>query len=264
MALLEASFFSNSLQRIVTIKALIPIENKHLGAGDARPAFPTLYLLHGLYGTNMDWLLNTRISRLAEEYGLAVILPSGENHFYVDCQATGEAYGAFIGRELPQVCRQLFPLSAQREQCFIGGLSMGGYGALRNGLKYSDTFGKVLALSSLIDPNDTLALRPASTGHKRRMDTVFGGLDKVAGSDKDCRTLSLQAQKKNRLPAMYIACGLGDELLPFNRTFRDFLEKQGIAHHYEEGPGGHDWDYWDEQIRLGMAWLMAKPKRVKG
>lgn len=76
-----------------------------------------------------------------------MVMPSGDNAFYVDQPKGHNNYGEYIGQELVRLTRKMFPLSRKREDTFIGGLSMGGYGALRNGLKYSDTFGAVIALS---------------------------------------------------------------------------------------------------------------------
>lgn len=77
-------------------------------------------------------------------------MPSGENRFYLDDEKSGELYGEFIGKELVEFTRKLFPLSDKREDTFIAGLSMGGYGAIRNGLKYAENFGCVIGLSAAL------------------------------------------------------------------------------------------------------------------
>ena len=92
----------------------------------------------------------TRIQAWAEANDLAVIMPSGENRFYLDDEKSGELYGEFIGKELVEFTRKLFPLSDKREDTFIAGLSMGGYGAIRNGLKYAENFGCVIGLSAAL------------------------------------------------------------------------------------------------------------------
>lgn len=133
--------------RTVTVNAIIPFDRITFpGMPEPRTDhFPTLYLLHGIFGNYTDWVSGTCIQRWAEEKGLAVIMPSGENHFYVDCEANGERFSEFIGQELPEQMRRLFPLSDKREETFIGGLSMGGYGAIYNGLRFHDTFGYVFS-----------------------------------------------------------------------------------------------------------------------
>ena len=146
MAVVQVEFRSKTLKRQVSFRAILPTENFEL-------PYPTLYLLHGLTDDSSAWLYNTRIRMWAEQMGLAVILPSGENSFYLDVPVKDGCYGDFgeyIGRELVAVTRKMFPLSHKREDTFIGGLSMGGYGACRNGLKYCDTFGKVAMLSAAV------------------------------------------------------------------------------------------------------------------
>ena len=135
MAVIQVEFHSEKLKRQVSFRAILPTET-------FEPSYPTLYLLHGLTDNSSAWLYNTRIRMWAEKLGLAVILPSGENSFYLDVPIKDGCYGDFgeyIGRELVDVTRKMFPRSHKREDTFIGGLSMGGYGACRNGLKYCGT-----------------------------------------------------------------------------------------------------------------------------
>ena len=139
MAVLEAEFESKTLLRSVSFRAILPLER-------FQPPYPAIYLLHGLGGSSSRWLHYTNIRGLAEKSGIAVILPSGENSFYLDIPVKNGClgdFGAYVGEELVQVTREMFPLSHRREDTFISGMSMGGYGALRNGLKYHDTFGGI-------------------------------------------------------------------------------------------------------------------------
>ena len=110
--------------------------------------FKTLFLLHGITGNHTDFISETRIRALAEEHNLAVIMPSGYNAFYLDQPESHNYYGSFVGEELVRMARSMFPLSTRREDTFIGGVSMGAYGALRNGLHYCENFGAIVALSS--------------------------------------------------------------------------------------------------------------------
>lgn len=147
MALVQVDFFSEKLMRTVTINAIIPVDKK---LNQPNKKFKTLYLLHGIFGNYTDWVCGTRIQRWAQDHDLAVIMPSGENKFYVDNENSHEYYSQFIGEELVSITRAMFPLSQRREDTFIAGLSMGGYGAIINGLKYYQTFGYIAALSSAL------------------------------------------------------------------------------------------------------------------
>lgn len=267
MALVKVDFFSQSLMRTVTINAIVPVDKMKLPHQKVREKKPykTLYLLHGIFGNYTDWVTGTRIKRWAEDQDLVVIMPSGENKFYVDNENSQEFYSKFIGEELVKVTRDMFPLSLKREDTFIAGLSMGGYGAITNGLKYYQTFGYIAGLSSalLID-----SIVKATDGddvpymHKRSyLETVFGDLDKLCGSDKDYRYLLEQLDKKD-VPHMYIACGVDDPLITENRNFRDFLIEHDIDVTYEEGPGAHEWDFWDRYIYKVLQWLPLEDKEI--
>ena len=255
MSLIEVNFISECLMRTVTLQAIIPFDQiSSPGASEEPPAaYPTLYLLHGVFGNYTDWVSGTCIQRWAEEKNLAVIMPSGENHFYLDCEANGERFSEFIGRELPEKMRRLFPLSEKRSETFIGGLSMGGFGAIYNGLRYSDTFSWICGLSSglMFDALDqgTALLSDPLFGKPFRK-TIFG--EPFTGGKNDLRVraeeLAASAAPED-LPHFYLCCGLEDSLLEDNRKFRSYLQNLGYSVIYEEGPGGHEWDFWNRYIR---------------
>lgn len=163
MASFLVNFVSQSLSRTVTINVILPTDKMYFPGMPQREEgkpFKTLYLLHGVIGNYTDWLHGTRIQRWAEENDLAVVMPSGDNAFYVDQPWNCNYYGKFIGEELVDFTRKTFPLSHKREDTYIAGLSMGGYGAIRNGLKYHETFGCIGALSSALVVNEAMLDRP--------------------------------------------------------------------------------------------------------
>ena len=153
----------------------------------------------------------------------------------------------------------MFPLSDRREDTFIAGLSMGGYGAIRNGLKYHDTFSHIAGLSSGIMMDDILNSdndSPMPFMRRSYYESVFGDLDKLPGSDMDCEALILDLKKKEaQIPRMYLCCGTEDFLVEKNRAYRDFLRNQGVDLIYEEGSGTHSWDFWDTYIQRVLEWL---------
>lgn len=257
MALIQMNFLSTALQRTVPVTVILPVDNTAIT--DPKPVFPTLYLLHGLFGNHTDWTGNTRIQQWAEERGLAVVMPSGDNSFYIDHQLPNQEYGKFIGRELVEMTRRAFPLSHNREDTFLAGLSMGGFGALRNGLKYADTFGYVAGFSSAVN---IFEMPPDAPGRTLiREDLVFGDLEEARKSDKNPRVALLQAQKAGlRIPRIYMSCGLQDPLVECNRKLRDYFLDQGVCLTYTESDGKHNWDFWNTEIRSILDWLpLPKP-----
>ncbi len=242
MAIVSVCFASAVLERTVPLQAVLPIE------GTAKP-LPTLYLLHGLHGCETDWFQLTRVPLWARELGLAVICPAGENSFYGLQEATGVDYLRFIAEELPAFTRKLFPLSSKREETFIGGLSMGGHGALMAGLSHPETFGKIVALSSALEPWRLMeGNRPETVRQPRYAQAVFGG--------DHARWDPLYGVEPSGTPQVWMGCGASDALAPLNRAFVERMREKGLPVHYEETEGDHCWAYWDREMGRGMRWLM--------
>lgn len=261
MALMEVNFFSKALMRPVTMNVILPADKvffEEETEADNKP-FKTLYLLHGVMGNYTDWVTGTCIKRWAEEKNLAVVMPSGANMFYMDHPNLNENYSEFIGKELVKITRKMFPLSHKREDTFIAGLSMGGYGAIRNGLKYHDTFGYIAGLSSALiterieNRTDDVPFFIESRAYAQ---SIFGNLDIVKGSDKDLKWLAEKLKREETdFPRIYLTCGMEDSLLQANRSFGEYLKKQGVSITYKECPGGHEWDFWNRSIKDVLDWL---------
>lgn len=259
MALLHCNFMSRSLGRPVPIQLVLPTDKMAGPQGQApQGPFKTLYLLHGIFGDETDWVCGTRLQSWAQDRNLAVVMPAGENSFYVDNPRASRLYGTYIGKELVDFTRRTFPLSAKREDTFIGGLSMGGFGAIVNGLQNPETFGAVCALSSALILDSMMENKEYTDflmTNKGYYESVFGDLDQVRGSDMDYDALAEKVAKEPVKPRFYMACGTEDGLIGVNRAFRDHLQGLGFDVTYEEGPGVHDWYFWDKYILKVMEWL---------
>ena len=259
MALLHCNFMSRSLGRPVPIQVVLPTDKMAGPQGQApQGPFKTLYLLHGIFGDETDWVCGTRLQSWTQDRNLAVVMPAGENSFYVDNPRASRLYGTYIGKELVDFTRRTFPLSAKREDTFIGGLSMGGFGAIVNGLQNPETFGAVCALSSALILDSMMENKEYTDflmTNKGYYESVFGDLDQVRGSDMDYDALAEKVAKEPVKPRFYMACGTEDGLIGVNRAFRDHLQGLGFDVTYEEGPGVHDWYFWDKYILKAMEWL---------
>ncbi len=152
MAFATVTFFSDALSRTTSFNVVLPGDKRVLSGTGGRVAGPykTLYLLHGIYGSQGDWQNYTRILSLAAARDLCVVMPSGDNKFYCDSDISGDHYSEFISRDLVAFTRRAFNLSQRREDTFIGGLSMGGFGAIVNGLRHPGTFSRIVAFSSAL------------------------------------------------------------------------------------------------------------------
>lgn len=262
MAMLQVQYYSNSMRREVTFNALIPLDDMVIPgqAESEKKPLKSLYLLNGYTGSYTDWISFTKIRELSNKHRIAVFMPAGENHFYVDDEDKGSLYGEYVGNELLAFTREMFQLSHRREDTFIGGLSMGGYGAIRNGLKYAENFSRIIALSSALitykiagaksDYNDGVA-------DYKYFTRIFGNLDGLKGSDKDPEALVMSLKRTGAaVPKLYMACGTEDFLLDVNRQFNEFLVSEQVDVMYLESPGGHTWDFGNEYIMKALDWAM--------
>lgn len=262
MALLQVNFYAKSLKKLVNFNALIPIDTFEIPGQQKFEGGPmkALYLLHGYSGNHMDWVCGTKIQELSLKHNIAVFMPSGDNYFYLDDTDMGALYGEFIGNELVEFTRKMFHLSDKREDTFIGGLSMGGYGAIRNGLKYSHNFSRIIALSSALITKNIAGI-PADfkdpIADYKYYTRVFGDLNQLLGSDKDPEALIIDLKKENAyIPEIYMACGTEDFLINENRNYHNFLNSEGIVHTYIESPGVHDWNFWNDYIEKAIMWAL--------
>lgn len=262
MAFFEISFFSQALNRSVRCNALLPVDQGPYRELVSKPPLKTLYLLHGMTCSSDSWADAAVLQDIVRTYHLAVIMPSGENSFYCDSALTGNRYGAFIAEELVNFTRDCFPLSGKREDTFIGGLSMGGFGAAVNGLRHPETFGYITMFSAALIKK--LILRaddePGLDYFTRRQYQTMFGLERIedfSGSDCDYEALAerLAASGKER-PAIYMDCGTEDvSLYRANRDFKDRLIGLGYDVTWDSRPGGHDMRFWNDSLRKAMAFL---------
>ena len=251
MVLFRGDIKCKSLQRRTSISVILPCDNIHF-LQDAEQIVPqpyrTLYLLHGLYGSDDIFLANTSIQKFAEDHGIAIVIPCGDNSFYVDNEKAHAYYGEYVGQELLDITRNIFPLSCKREDTFIAGFSMGGYGAIRNGLKYSHNFSKIGMISAALITDDIAGYVSDDNILRSRdfYESVFGNLDDIDGSDLSPKHL---IETVNDIPDIFMACGVNDFLYEKNVDFYEFLKSRGIGAEFIEAPGEHTWEFCDKYIK---------------
>ncbi|MEE1336875.1 alpha/beta hydrolase [Methanobrevibacter sp.] len=251
MVLFRGDIKCKSLQRRTSISVILPADNIHF-LQDAEEIVPkpykTLYLLHGLYGSDDIFLANTSIQKFAEDNGIAIVIPCGENSFYVDNPKAHAYYGEYVGQELLDITRNIFPLSNKRKDTFIAGFSMGGYGAIRNGLKYHENFSKIGMISAALITEDIVNYTDDGNVLRSRdfYESIFGDLDMLKGSDMDPKALIGNCPN---IPDIHMACGVDDFLFEKNVDFYGFLKDNGIDATFIKAPGEHTWEFSDEHIK---------------
>jgi putative tributyrin esterase len=235
---LESHLVGKTLEYSVLLPpnyALITSRKKH---------YPVLYLLHGWNGNPQGWLTQTKLTEYAARYRLIIVLPEGDNGWYTDSATVAtDKYESYILQELIPDVESRFRAISDRGGRAIAGLSMGGYGALKFGLKRPELFSFAASMSGALDA-------PARTDDVSIMRT-FGDADNPtrAGNDLFRLVNSLPAERVTALPDFYLNCGTEDPWLKVNRDLANIFSERKIAHQYEEFPGGHDWQYWDKQVQ---------------
>jgi len=255
MALVQCDFFSDALGLSTSMNVILPQKSyTQIGmeSSGGKEKYPVLYLLHGLSDDHTIWLRRTSVERYAASLGLVIVMPAVQRSFYTDMDK-GLNYWTFISEELPQIVRSFFPISEAREDTFAAGLSMGGYGAFKLALSHPERYAAAASLSGAVD---MAGLVKRETLDLAELKLIYGDLDKLAGSDNDLLALAERvAGAQGPKPLLYQCCGTEDFLYEDNQIFREHAGRLNLDLAYEEGPGTHEWGYWDEHIQRVLKWL---------
>lgn len=252
MALINIKFMSETLGRNMEFLAVVPQKstNGEIGIGSAsqQEKYKTVVVLHGLSDDFSIWERRTSIERYAAERGVAVIMPDGERGFYTDMKY-GDKYFTFISKELLRVAREFLPLSVKREDTFILGNSMGGYGALKIALKNADTFSAAAGLSSVAD------IRAFMKVYAPDLKTNIFGEGEI--SEEEC-LFAIAKKQDNSLqkPRIYMGVGKGDFMYEDNLRLRDCFQALSYDFTYEESEGDHNWQFWDTYVQRALDWML--------
>lgn len=213
-----------------------------------------LYLLHGLSDDGSAWQRYTSIETLASDYGLVVVMPSVSRSFYADLP-NGQQYFTYLTQELPQYLKDVFGVDPKRENTFIAGNSMGGYGAFKAAFHQPERFAAAFSLSGVLSL-DILKIHPDDE-RKNEFKLIFGDLDQLSGTPHDPMFwLKSAAEQSTDLPRLFVACGKQDDLYPVNQMFKAACEQLNVPLDYLEEEGQHDWHFWDKHIKRFLQTLL--------
>lgn len=248
MAHLRLNFFSEVLDMQAAVEIIIPqkstigeigIENK---VRDGK--LKCLYLLHGLSDDETIWMRRTSIERYAAEYGICVVMPCVGRSFYSDT-AYGTRYYTYIAKELPEIIESMFNVSPKREDRYIGGLSMGGYGALKIAMREEGRYGAAFGLSSVADIYNEV--------FKEILIPVFNG---NIPSDDNLFDLALKHNTDCVKPRIYMTVGTDDYMYNDNVRLSEHFKKLDYDYEFVETPGEHSWALWDMTIQKALEWML--------
>lgn len=261
MALIHTHFSSAALGRCVGCEVILPQKSSNLIGMESEKSekTPVLWLLHGASDDETIWQRRTSIERYVSPLGLAVVMPSVEVSGYANLAHGGRFYD-YVAKELPEIMRGFFGFSDKREDNYICGLSMGGAGALKIGLANPGKYSVIGCLSAGIFnrrlPEDTKNIDPVKN---RRAYIQYDGRD-LEGSEEDLiGNAGKIIEKGLPVPRIYHSTGSEDFLLEAAHFTRDFFggfEGNPFDYVYEEDPGAHTWEYWDDHIQKFLRYAL--------
>jgi len=269
MALLDCHMYSHTLYGNIAFYVSLPTP----GSGDPvnyaslkqdfgyDAGLPVVYLLHGMYGDASSWIRYSSIDRYAQDHRCAVVSCSAGNSFYQNIPG-GQAWETFFTVELPAYICALFPISPRREDTFIAGFSMGGYGAWHLALTAPERYCRAASMSGALDieylyRNQDQVPSPGAFNWK----ALFGGLDSLEGTHADLFAQYRRCVESGCVPELYQACGTEDFLFQMNQNVRDRFLAMGCPLTSTVGPGGHDWAFWDHEIVRVLDWFFRDRKK---
>jgi len=206
---------------------------------------PLIILLHGVYGSSWSWALKAGVHRTARHMiqagaisPMAIAMPSdglwGDGSGYLPHHNLD--FEKWIVEDVPMAVSEAATSITEGSPLFISGLSMGGFGALRLGIKYQQQFAGISTHSAITAVEQmNLFVEEPIDGYKQK-ETSEESVWKVIQS---CN---------GRVPPLRFDCGTEDLLTEHNRKLHGQLTEAGIDHQYQEFPGGHEWSYWQEHV----------------
>jgi len=217
-----------------------------------------LYLLHGLSDDGSAWQRFTTIESLASDYGLVVVMPSVGRSFYNDLP-NGQNYFTYIVEEIPQYLQDVFAIEPRREDTYIAGLSMGGYGAMKAAFRHPEKYAAAGSFSGVLSFSLLASHIQMDPQESEEFSQLFGDLGQLPGSTNDpinwVRNYDIKA---GELPKLFISCGLQDDLYPTNTHFISECKKKGIPLEFHDEPGAHAWPFWEKQIVLFLKFALGE------
>ena len=254
MAFLKLDFFSEILGMQTEINVVIPQRSSvgeiGVSSNGSSKKYKCLYLLHGLSDDHTIWMRRTSVERYAQEYGICVVMPNGAKSFYTDMKY-GDKYYTYISKELPRIVTEFFNVSDKREDNYIAGLSMGGYGAIKIGMKNCDRFCACAGLSSVAD------IVGMTDTFKNVYIPIFGENIDIPESE-DLFKIAEKCNQNSNKPRVFMGVGTEDFMYKDNVKLRDKFESLDFDYVYMESKGTHCWEFWDEYIQHILKWMLKR------
>lgn len=242
----EVKHESKLLAREMSYRIILPAAYKQ----SAKRRFPVIYLLHGRGGNYQDWTNLTKITQYSIAYDFIIVMPDGgKESWYADnANLPNEKRESYFIKELIPEIDAKYRTLADRQNRIVAGLSMGGYGAVKFGLKYPEKFFLAGSFSGAMDA----VVKTQNYKHLiKSVADVFGDENNQARKDNDIFRIVVEAsaEKIKEFPFLFIDCGTEDHQFQSNRDFIALLTDKKVPHEYRQKPGVHNWAFWDSEVR---------------
>ncbi|MCD8922956.1 alpha/beta hydrolase [Staphylococcus epidermidis] len=251
MALITMNYNSPTIGMHQNLTIILPEDVTFFDSSRTAKQLKSMLLLHGLSSDETTYIRYTSIERYANEHQLAIIMPNVDHSGYAN-MVYGHSYYDYI-LEIYEYVHQILPLSRKREDNFIAGHSMGGYGTIKFALTQSDKFAKAAPLSAVFEAQRLIDLDWIDFSPQ----AITGRDTQIKGTELDAYYLLDQAIDASvDIPELFIMCGKEDFLYHDNLQFIETLNKKGVSYKFEDGPGDHDYAYWDRAIKRAIEWFV--------
>lgn len=251
LAILSINYNSKTIGMHHHFMVVLPEDASYFNKEAQPKSLKTLLLLHGLSSDETSYMRYTSIERYANENQLAVIMPNADHSGYSN-MVFGHKYYDYI-LEVFDYVHQILPLSHKREDNFIAGHSMGGYGTIKYALAEGHRFAKACPLSAVFDAQAFMDYK----WYDYSGEAIAGISKNAKGNELDPYYLVEQAMQQHKaIPELLIMCGTEDELYEDNKKFINYLDEKQVSYLFEDGPGAHDYAYWDYAIKRAIQWFV--------
>ncbi|ATH59315.1 MULTISPECIES: alpha/beta hydrolase [Staphylococcus] len=251
MAILSINYNSKTIGMHHHFMVVLPEDASYFNKEAQPKPLKTLLLLHGLSSDETSYMRYTSIERYANEHQLAVIMPNADHSGYSN-MVFGHKYYDYI-LEVFDYVHQILPLSHKREDNFIAGHSMGGYGTIKYALAEGHRFAKACPLSAVFDAQAFMDYK----WYDYSGEAIAGISKNAKGNELDPYYLVEQAMQQHKaIPELLIMCGTEDELYEDNKKFINYLDEKQVSYLFEDGLGAHDYAYWDYAIKRAIQWFV--------
>ena len=273
-AYVHCNFHSCILRMQVDVSILLPEKERMEDVEQGKKGetfgknkkYQTLYLLHGFTGDHLSYLRTSKIERYADEHQIMVVMPSVYNSAYTDMKY-GLDYFSYLTEELTDFVERNFPAATKRENRFIAGMSMGGFGTLKIALRYPERFLAACPIASAVQLTNQYVHHRTDEREwfGREFEKIFGHYEhpeELLGSEEDCYWLLDQAlEQKKILPAFMMAQGTEDFTYNGNKEFYQYATAKGVPVKWVEAPGVHDWNSWNLYIPQVFSFIKEQMDR---